>query len=115
MPILRGASAVKSRPRTNTANDRILVAASRIGDGRGLTASLMPGADAVMMGTGFWAATEVSGLVEAGATHFKTRIVIGGEVVDLVEGVHPAAAIIEQTVTDRTELLQRSSSAPVER
>lgn len=169
----RGLMSLLPATRDLAGDDQIIVAAGGIGDGRGLAASLMLGADAVMMGTRFWAATEASGpddakakLVEAGGddtlrtkvfdvvrnvdwpwhytgrvlsnefterwhddvhvlahepdaerqrydrtnmTDFKTRVVIGGEVVDLIEGVRPAAEIVEQTMAECTELLRRSA------
>jgi hypothetical protein len=42
-------------------DDRLVVAAGGIGDGRGLAASLMLGADGVMMGTRFFATIEALG------------------------------------------------------
>ncbi len=46
--------------------DRIVLAAGGIGDGRGLAASSMLGADGVMMGTRFFAAAEALGPPGAG-------------------------------------------------
>lgn len=144
--------------------EKILVAAGGIGDGRGLAAALMLGADGVMLGTRFWAAEEADGpdsakqrLVAAGgddtlrtkvfdvardvdwpwyftgrvlgnnfsdrwhskiedlkrqpeaerqrydASHeedYDTRVVIGGEVVDLIDAVKPAGDIVEAIVDE---------------
>ncbi len=169
----RGLMSLLPATRDLAGDDQIIVAAGGIGDGRGLAASLMLGADAVMMGTRFWAATEASGpdeakakLVEAGGddtlrtkvfdvvrdvdwpwhytgrvlsnafaerwhedvrtlanapdaerqrydqtdeTDFETRVVIGGEVVDLIDTVRPAADIVQETVGTCAELLRRPS------
>ncbi|GAB5468545.1 MAG: nitronate monooxygenase [Rhodospirillales bacterium] len=152
--------------------EQILVAAGGIGDGRGLAAALMLGADGVLLGTRFWAAEEAEGpasakarLVAAGGDetlrtkvfdvardvdwpwHFtgrvlrnafaerwhgdieamqqvveterqryeaaaeddyETRVVIGGEVVDLIDAVKPAAAIVEATMREAADLLRGS-------
>ena len=46
------------RPRCSGAPDVLVLAAGGIADGRGLAASLMLGADGVLMGTRFWATQE---------------------------------------------------------
>ena len=63
----RGLTALLPAIRDLAGEDRIVVAAGGIGDGRGLAASLMLGADGVMMGTRFFAAAEAIGPPGAGA------------------------------------------------
>ncbi len=57
------------------APDTLLLAAGGIADGRGLAAALMLGADGVLMGTRFWAATEA--LVKEG--HHRAIVQTGGD------------------------------------
>jgi nitronate monooxygenase len=57
----RGLTALLPAVRHLAGEDQIVVAAGGIGDGRGLAARPMLGADGVMMGTRFWAAAEASG------------------------------------------------------
>jgi nitronate monooxygenase len=66
----RGLTVLLPAVRDLAGDDQMVVAAGGIGDGRGLAASLMLGADGVMMGTRFFAAAEASG--PAGA---KARLV----------------------------------------
>ncbi len=165
----RGLMALLPAIRDLAGPQQILVAAGGIGDGRGLAASLMLGADGVMLGTRFWAAEEAAGpdsakarLVAAGGDqtlrtkvfdvardvdwpwHFtgrvlnnayakrwhddiqamqaagaaerqrydaaeeedyEIRVVIGGEVVDLIDAVKPAGVIVEEMVTQAAALL----------
>jgi nitronate monooxygenase len=169
----RGLAVLLPAVRDLAGEDQLVVAAGGIGDGRGLAASLMLGADGVMMGTRFWAATEASGpdgakarLVEASGDDtvrtkvfdlargldwprhftgrvlhnefsrrwhddtdrlkaqidrerarydqaapedFRTRVVIGGEVVDLIDAVKPAAEIIADTVAEAARLIRSAS------
>ena len=149
-----------------------MVAAGGLGDGRGLAASLMLGADGVMMGTRFWASSEAIGpdsakarLVaasgddtvrtkvfdlardvdwpsdftgrvlhndfsrlwhgdidglkariaqerarydQAAVEDFATRVVIGGEVVDLITSVKPAADIVAESVAMAERLIRNA-------
>lgn len=165
----RGLMALLPAIRDLAGPEQIIVAAGGIGDGRGLAASLMLGADGVMLGTRFWAAEEADGpasakarLVAAGGDqtlrtkvfdvardvdwpwHFTgrvlsnayakrwhdeiqamqqageaerqrydaadeedydTRVVIGGEVVDLIDAVKPAEVIVEEMVAEAAEML----------
>jgi nitronate monooxygenase len=57
----RGLTALLPAIRDLAGEDQLVVAAGGIGDGRGLAASLMLGADGVMMGTRFFAAVEALG------------------------------------------------------
>jgi nitronate monooxygenase len=57
----RGLSALLPAVRDLTGPDQIVLAAGGLADGRGLAASLMLGADGVMMGTRFWASHEANG------------------------------------------------------
>ena len=166
----RGLAVLLPAVRDFAGKDQLVVAAGGIGDGRGLAASLMLGADGIMMGTRFWAATEASGpdgakarLVEASGDEtvrtkvfdlargvdwpwhftgrvlhnafshrwhhdidglkaqldherarydqaaledFGTRVVIGGEVVDLIGAVKPAAEIIADMVAEAARLIR---------
>ena len=168
----RGLAVLLPAVRDLVGEDQLVVAAGGIGDGRGLAAALMLGADGVMMGTRFWAATEASGLngakaclVEASGDEtvrtkvfdlvrsldwpghftgrvlhnefsrrwhddieglkgqidkerarydatavedFRTRVVIGGEVVDLIRGVKPAAEIVADTVAAAADLVRNA-------
>ena len=78
----RGLTTLLPAVRDLAGEDRIVVAAGGIGDGRGLAASLMLGADGVMMGTRFWAAAEASGppgararlVAAAGDDTVRTRV-----------------------------------------
>lgn len=169
----RGLMTLLPAARDLVGESQVLVAAGGIADGRGLAAALMLGADAVLMGTRFWAADEADGpdrakskLVEAGGDEtlrtkvfdvvrdvdwpwhytgrvlrnafterwhsdvvtladnpaeerkryeqtdpedFGTRVVIGGEAVDLIHTIEPAAAIIDRTVADCAALLRQSA------
>ena len=57
------------------ASDTLLLAAGGIADGRGLAASLMLGADGVLVGTRFWAAAESL----APARHRQAAVAAGGD------------------------------------
>ncbi len=169
----RGLMALLPAVRDLAGPDQMLLAAGGIGDGRGLAAALMLGADGVMLGTRFWAADEADGPDSAKARlvaaegdgtlrtkvfdvardvdwpwHFSgrvlendfsrqwhsriaemqqqgerareaydaaddedyaTRVVIGGEVVDLIDAVKPAGAIVEEMVRDAADLLAGAS------
>ncbi len=63
----RGLTTLLPAVRDLAGDDQLVVAAGGIGDGRGLAASLMLGADGVMMGTRFFAAAEACGPPGAGA------------------------------------------------
>ncbi len=63
----RGLTTLLPAVRDLAGDDQLVVAAGGIGDGRGLAASLMLGADGVMMGTRFFAAAEALGPPGAGA------------------------------------------------
>jgi nitronate monooxygenase len=63
----RGLTVLLPAIRDLAGDDQLVVAAGGIGDGRGLAASLMLGADGVMMGTRFFAAAEAIGPPGAGA------------------------------------------------
>jgi nitronate monooxygenase len=63
----RGLTVLLPAIRDLAGDDQLVVAAGGIGDGRGLAASLMLGADGVMMGTRFFAAAEAGGPPGAGA------------------------------------------------
>lgn len=165
----RGLTALLPAIRDLAGPEQILLAAGGIGDGRGLAAALMLGADGVLLGTRFWAAEEADGPASAKARlvaadgdqtlrtkvfdvardldwpwHFsgrvlknayaerwhgdieamqqageaerqrydaadeddyETRVVIGGEVVDLIDAVKPAGAIVEEMVAEAADLL----------
>lgn len=173
----RGLMALLPAVRDLAGPEQILIAAGGIGDGRGLAAAMMLGADAVMLGTRFWAAEEAEGPASAKARlvaaegdrtlrtkvfdvargvdwpwHFTgrvlenaysdrwhgaiedmqnqvesaqqaydnaddedyaTRVVIGGEVVDLIDAVRPARAIIEEMVAEASTLLRQTGRATV--
>ncbi len=85
----RGLTVLLPAIRDLAGDDRLVVAAGGIGDGRGLAASLMLGADGVMMGTRFYAASEASGPAGAGAR----LVAAGGDdtvrtpVFDLARGI----------------------------
>ncbi|WP_282610695.1 nitronate monooxygenase family protein [Pelagibius sp. Alg239-R121] len=169
----RGLATLLPAVRDAAGPDQIIVAAGGIGDGRGLAGSLMLGADGIMMGTRFWAATEANGLNsakarlveakgddtlrtkvfdvargldwpwhfsgrvlqndysrrwhgdidalkanesertrynEAEAEDYATRVVIGGEVVDLIHAIKPAGEIISDTVAQAEELLSNAQN-----
>jgi len=57
----RGLAALLPAVRDLAGNDQIVLAAGGLADGRGLAASLMLGADGVMLGTRFWASQEAAG------------------------------------------------------
>ncbi|MEO1191754.1 MAG: nitronate monooxygenase [Pseudomonadota bacterium] len=165
----RGLMALLPAVRDLAGPEQLLLAAGGIGDGRGLAAALMLGADGVLLGTRFWAAEEAEGPASAKAQlvaaegdgtlrtkvfdvardvdwpwHFTgrvlknafaerwhteieamqrqavtarqdyeaaaeedytTRVTIGGEVVDLIDAVKPAGAIVEGMVTEAASLL----------
>jgi nitronate monooxygenase len=63
----RGLSALLPAVRDLAGPDQIVLAAGGLADGRGLAASLMLGADGVMMGTRFWASNEANGSDKAKA------------------------------------------------
>jgi nitronate monooxygenase len=171
--LARGLTVLLPAVRDLAGDDRLVVAAGGIGDGRGLAASLMLGADGAMMGTRFFAATEALGpdsakarLVAASgddtlrtsvfdlargldwpggftgrvlhndfsrrwhgdldgllacideerqrynaapADDVATRAIHGGEVVDLIASVRPAAEIVADTMAEAVRLLE---SAP---
>jgi nitronate monooxygenase len=166
----RGLATLLPALRDLAGEEQIVVAAGGLGDGRGLAASLMLGADGIMMGTRFWASAEALGpdaakarLVaasgddtvrtkvfdlardvdwpsaftgrvlhndfsrrwhgdidglkaridqeraryhEAVAEDFATRVVIGGEVVDLITSVKPAANIVAESVATAERLIR---------
>lgn len=169
----RGLMSLLPAARDLVGDTQVIVAAGGIADGRGLASALMLGADAVLMGTRFWAAHEADGpdqaklkLVETGGDEtlrtkvfdvvrdvdwpwhytgrvlrnafaerwhsdvgtladdpaeerkryeqadpedFETRVVIGGEAVDLIRSVEPAAAIVDRTVADCAALLRQGA------
>jgi nitronate monooxygenase len=164
----RGLATLLAALRDLAGEQQIVVAAG----GLGLAASLMLGADGIMMGTRFWASTEALGpdaakarLVAASgddtvrtkvfdlarnvdwpwhftgrvlhndfsrrwhgdidglkaqldqerarydeteAADYRTRVVIGGEVVDLITSVEPAAEIIAETVATAVQLIRHA-------
>jgi nitronate monooxygenase len=170
----RGLAALLPAVRDLAGEAQLVLAAGGIGDGRGLAASLMLGADGVMMGTRFWATPEANGpdaakarLVEASGDDtlrtrvfdlargldwprhftgralqnefsrrwhddidrleaqidrerarydrsavedFRTRVLFGGEVVDLIGAIKPAAEIIADTVAEAARLIGSASS-----
>ncbi|WP_193371176.1 NAD(P)H-dependent flavin oxidoreductase [Pelagibius marinus] len=63
----RGLTALLPAVRDRAGPEQIILAAGGIADGRGLAASLMLGADGVLMGTRFWASTEAEGSAAAKA------------------------------------------------
>lgn len=69
--------------------DGIVLAAGGIADGRGLAASLMLGADGVMLGTRFWASREASGSDAAKARLVETGgdQTVRSKVFDVLRGV----------------------------
>lgn len=98
------------------APETLLCAAGGVGDGRGLAAALMLGADGVVVGSRFWASQEA--LVHANmhaaavkATGDETirsaAMDIVGEVTGLIRSVEPAAAIVETIVAEAKALLDR--------
>ena len=48
---------------------------------------------------------------DAASEDFDTRVVIGGEALDLIDSIEPAAAIVERTVAQAAELLQAGGRA----
>ena len=166
----RGLATLLPALRDLAGEEQILVGAGGLGDGRGLAACLMLGADGIMMGTRLWASAEAVGpdsakarLVaasgddtvrtkvfdlardldwpwhftgrvlhndfsrrwhgdidglkaqieqerarydEAAAEDYATRVVIGGEVVDLITSVKPAADIVAETVATAARLIR---------
>jgi nitronate monooxygenase len=84
----RGLTTLLPAVRDLAGDDRIVVAAGGIGDGRGLAASLMLGADGVMMGTRFFAAAEALGPASAKARLVKASgdETVRTQVFDLARG-----------------------------
>ncbi|MEO3429755.1 nitronate monooxygenase [Pelagibius sp. CAU 1746] len=85
----RGLTALLPAARDLAGPEQIILAAGGIADGRGLAATLMLGADGVMMGTRFWATTEADGTAAAKAALVATGgdDTVRSKVFDIARGV----------------------------
>ena len=85
----------------------IVLAAGGIADGRGLAASLMLGADGVMLGTRFWASIEAQGsdVAKAAIVDAKGDNTVRSKVFDVLRGVdwpwHYTGRVVRNAVLDK--------------
>jgi len=84
----RGLAALLPAVRDLVGEEQIVLAAGGLADGRGLAASLMLGADGVMMGTRFWASAEATGpdAAKAGLVRRTGDETIRSKVFDVARG-----------------------------
>lgn len=103
----RGLMSLLPAVRDLVGQDAMVLAAGGIADGRGLAASLMLGADGVMLGTRFWASDEAQGSEVAKAAIVKATgdNTVRSKVFDVLRGVdwpwHYSGRVVRNAVLDK--------------
>jgi len=103
----RGLMSLLPAVRDLVGSQTIVLAAGGIADGRGLAASLMLGADGVMLGTRFWASIEAQGsdVAKAAIVDAKGDNTVRSKVFDVLRGVdwpwHYTGRVVRNAVLDK--------------